>query len=214
MAKSTLITAVAFRVGFNMQTKGRATNAEVIYEWLKAELWSKRYGKTIKLALRKLKLPLKLILHPNLRNIRQNQQREKLLRYYRKDYFTNFPTEITWELMSLTHADLAKIKYINYDYWVELSGGTRYALDAVDNIKKGVTIFNQPNRQFFEAAKYLEGHGFFPKLILVATKPGAPLVVLEGHLRLTACLLVPDCLPERLKVFVGYSPQFRQWDNY
>ena len=45
------------------------------------------------------------------------------------------------------------------------------------------------------------GHGClaagarFPPLILVTTRPGSDLLVLEGHARLTACMLARDELP-------------------
>jgi hypothetical protein len=46
----------------------------------------------------------------------------------------------------------------------------------------------------------------FPPLILVTTGPGGDLVVLEGHDRLTACMLARDRLPPDLEVLVGSSP--------
>jgi hypothetical protein len=33
----------------------------------------------------------------------------------------------------------------------------------------------------------------------------APLVLLEGHVRLTAYFLRPDCMPPSLSVIVGYA---------
>lgn len=35
----------------------------------------------------------------------------------------------------------------------------------------------------------------------------SPLVVLEGHMRLTAMLLASECLPAELEVLVGFSEQ-------
>jgi hypothetical protein len=46
----------------------------------------------------------------------------------------------------------------------------------------------------------------FPELILVGKGEGSPLVVLEGHVRLTAYCLRLDCAPDALPVLVGYSP--------
>ena len=46
----------------------------------------------------------------------------------------------------------------------------------------------------------------FPPLILVTTGPSGGLVVLEGHVRLTAYMLCPDRLPPELEVLVGSSP--------
>ena len=51
----------------------------------------------------------------------------------------------------------------------------------------------------------------FPPLILVTTGLGDDLVVLEGHVRLTAYMLRPDRLPPELEVLVGSSPDMAAW---
>ena len=51
----------------------------------------------------------------------------------------------------------------------------------------------------------------FPPLILVTTGPGAGLVVLEGHARLTAFMLARDELPPELEVLVGSSSAMTRW---
>ena len=47
--------------------------------------------------------------------------------------------------MTSTPAELTKVRYIEYDYWDELSGGTRLAVDAAARIRAGVTPFGVPN---------------------------------------------------------------------
>jgi len=49
---------------------------------------------------------------------------------------------------------------------------------------------------------------------LVVVGPEAPLVVLEGHVRLTAAMLRPDLAPAELSVIVGYSDAITQWSCY
>jgi hypothetical protein len=51
----------------------------------------------------------------------------------------------------------------------------------------------------------------FPPLILVTAGPSGGLVVLEGHVRLTAYMLCPDRLPPELEVLVGSSPDMAGW---
>ena len=46
----------------------------------------------------------------------------------------------------------------------------------------------------------------FPELILVGPDERAPSVLLEGHVRLTAYFLQPDCIPPALPIIVGYAP--------
>jgi hypothetical protein len=48
-------------------------------------------------------------------------------------------------------------------------------------------------------------------LILTAVSSTAPLVVMEGHVRLTTYALAPECLPAMLEVIVGFSPDFAEW---
>lgn len=197
-----------------MQPAGKSSEAEMVAEWLKAELWSKRFGKPIKKTLCRFKQGQKLITTPDLKNKQENLLRKKILFTYRKEMLNDFPKKITWEKASLNLADLKKIKYINYDYWVNLSTDSRLAKEAVKNIQKGVRIFNQSNQPFLQATRYLTNRGYFPKMILIATHPNAPVVVLEGHLRLTAYLMEPTFIPKKLEVIIGYSPEFANWDLY
>jgi hypothetical protein len=52
----------------------------------------------------------------------------------------------------------------------------------------------------------------FPPLILVTTGLGDDLVVLEGHVRLTAFMLALDQMPPELEVLVGSSPAMTRWE--
>ena len=125
-----------------------------------------------------------------------------------------FPKNITWQKVTLNLNDLEKIKYINYPYWNELSGGSRLAADGAANVRRGKVVMGQSNKPFNEAAKHVAKHGFFPKMILISTQPGAPIMVLEGHLRLTAYLMAPEGIPNKLIAIIGYCPDFKDWDLY
>jgi predicted nuclease of predicted toxin-antitoxin system len=50
--------------------------------------------------------------------------------------------------------------------------------------------------------------------VLVAAADDAPLMVLEGHARLTAYALAPDALPAELPALVGVSPDVARWGCY
>ena len=192
----------------------KSSQQEMIAEWLKGEMWSKRFSGPLKKILRKFKQGQSVINNPKLDNKRENVLRKKILFTYRKDMLRGFPKNITWQKVTLNLYDLQKIKYINYSYWNELSNGTRLPQEAIKNIDKNVRIFGQSNRQFNEAVRHVAKHGFFPKIILISTQPGAPVVVLEGHLRLTAYLMAPEAIPNKLIAFIGYSPEFAGWDLY
>src|SRR6266545_4373443 len=108
---------------------------------------------------------------------------------------------------------LARVRYIDYDYWVELSGGTRLAVDAAPRIRAGVAPFGVASDWALGMAEAVADGARFPPLILVTSAPGSDreLVVLEGHARLTAFLLCPDRLPSELEVLVGASPAMTRW---
>jgi len=115
--------------------------------------------------------------------------------------------------MVITPVELARVRYIEYDYWDELSGGTRLAVDAATRIHAGVTPFGVSNDGVLAMAQAVANGARLPPLILVTTgRGGDDLVVLEGHVRLTAFMLVHDRLPPGLEVLVGSSPTMARWD--
>lgn len=50
--------------------------------------------------------------------------------------------------MTIALVELRRVRYIDHDYWVELSGGSRLAIDAAPLIRAGVA----PNRVDASAA--------------------------------------------------------------
>jgi hypothetical protein len=53
-----------------------------------------------------------------------------------------------------------------------------------------------------------------PELIAVTTPARTPLVLVEGHTRLTAYALFPEYLPEELEILLGISAQMKQWCQF
>jgi hypothetical protein len=109
-------------------------------------------------------------------------------------------------------AELAGVRFIDYSYWNELSGGSRLAVDAAPRIRAGVAPFGVPSDRLLALAEEVAAGAQFPPLILVTTGPGGDLVVLEGHVRLTAFMLARDRLPPELEVLVGSSATMTRWD--
>jgi hypothetical protein len=108
--------------------------------------------------------------------------------------------------MAITPAELATVRYVDYDYWVELSGGTCLAVDAAPRIRAGVAPFGVSSAWALGMVQAVADGARFPPLI-----PSGGLVVLEGHVRLTAYMLCPDRLPPELEVLVGSSPGAAGW---
>jgi hypothetical protein len=99
-------------------------------------------------------------------------------------------------------------------YWDELSSGSRRPADAAANINAGRKAFGDSTTKFVDAAHALESGTMFPELILLRGGTTGHLVVLEGHLRLTAYLLAPVHIPDDLEVILGESPKIMDWHRY
>jgi hypothetical protein len=191
-----------------------SSEAEMVALFLRTELTSVRFRDKLRALLEREGLPERMITAPDLDNVAENQGRLRLLTQhpdYRADYFDGFPDDVCWQWMAITPAELARVRYIEYDYWDELSGGTRLAVDAASRIRAGVAPFGVPNDGALGMAQAVAGGARFPPLILVTTGPGGDLVVLEGHVRLTAFMLARDRLPLELEVLVGSSPTMTRW---
>jgi hypothetical protein len=123
-------------------------------------------------------------------------------------------TNVRWEQVTLTREELEQVRYIEYDYWVELSGGTRMAVDGASNALAGKVVFGVSSDGLIYMANQLRQGAQFPPLILVRKHINAYLVVMEGHVRLTAYLMAPEYLPSELEVLLGTSAQITNWGCY
>lgn len=197
-----------------------SSEAEMIAAFLSAEFYSPHsMSQEIQTCLQHEALSPRVISSPDLSNAQESAARRAVLGAYRgygqgQGYFQGFPEALRWELVGLTQQEVEQIKYIDYDYWVDLSGGSRLALDGARQALAGIDVFGLSSRYFVELAETLRHGASFPTLIFVAQSEAGPLVVLEGHARLTAYLIAPDSLPPELEVIVGFSEQITQWGCY
>jgi hypothetical protein len=193
------------------------SEAEMVALFLRTELFSDRFEDTLRALLERDGLPERVITAPDLGDDTENQVRLRMLTEHRgyasrTDYFEGFPDDVRWQWMALTPAELAGVRFIDYSYWNELSGGSRLAVDAVPRIHAGVAPFGVPSDGLLDLAQAVAAGASFPPLILVTTGPGGAIVVLEGHVRLAAFMLARDDLPDELEVLVGSSPAMTRWD--
>jgi hypothetical protein len=120
----------------------------------------------------------------------------------------DFPAGVRWVKAVLTPGELAKVRYIDYSYWNELSGGSRLPVDAATRIRHGVSVFGVSNSRFIDAARAVARGEHFPPPILVGAG-WASLVCLEGHLRLTAYALAKHS--EDVECLIGTAPTMDRW---
>ena len=185
--------------------------ADMVATFLRAELASPRFEPTILAMLERDGRDRSVVQQPDLTNPADNEYRAQLLGEHRgygrdEDVFTSVPVDVRWYRGQATKSDLEQVRYIDYDYWTELSGGSRLAIDAAERIRKGIEAFRVGNGAYWYLADALKRGASFPELILVGADENRPHVLLEGHVRLTAYFLAPECIPPLLPVIVGYAP--------
>jgi hypothetical protein len=215
-----------------MRTVRPVSEAEMVALFLATEYPSSRTHQQIQQILQREGWPPHIIEQPNLSDGQENAQRRSILGafrgygqnpdYYKSlphdeeytDYFEGFPHDVQWERAMLSQQELGQAKYIEYDYWVELSKGSRLPGDAARTILAGDEVFGVSHQGMLQMAAAFRAGAQFPTLILVGKNRESPLVVLEGHMRLTAMFLAPECLPAELEVIVGFSEQIANWGCY
>jgi hypothetical protein len=193
-----------------------SSEAEMVALFLRTELPADRSGAKIRALLARDGAPEHVITAPDLGDEAENQARLRLLTWHRgyanrTDYFEGFPDDVRWQWMAITPAELARVRYIDYSYWNELSGGSRLAVDAAPRVRAGLAPFGVPSDWALGLAQAIAAGARFPPLILVTTGPRGPFVVLEGHGRLTAFMLARDHLPPEVEVLVGSSAAMSRW---
>lgn len=113
-----------------------------------------------------------------------------------RGYFHDFPSDIRWFRAQLTPAELSAVKYINWDYWLDVSAGTR--LPSVAAKRMGWTD-GLPSPDGVEP------------LILVTDTTSAAIVVLEGHSRLTGYVIAGAQLTDPVDCYLGVSERIEHW---
>jgi hypothetical protein len=153
--------------------------------FLRTELPSARCRADLKRLLHGAGLPERIIEDPDLNDLTENEARRQLLIAHRGDWragtgmFQGFLSDVRWTWMAITPAELSRVRYIDYDYWVELSGGTRLASDGAPLIRAGLVPFRIPSDWALGIARALAAGARFRPLILVTAGDDAGTVVLK-----------------------------------
>ena len=197
----------------------RVDEAEVVAEFLRAEIDSPRFGPRVRARLAADGRDESIVRAPDVRDADANSYRSELLHGYRgiggsAPLLEGLPERIEWHRAAIARDSLDEVRYIDYPYWNELSAGTRSPRVAAMRIHAGITAMDRSNDAFHALAARLCAGEDLGMPILIATDPAAPPVILEGHTRVTAMLLQPDCLPEEVGFYVGFAPAVRDWMFY
>ena len=183
--------------------------------FLRTEINSFRFRELLSNLLQRENVDRRMIDHPDLQNAAENALRAHLLGEFRGyqrdgDVFTGFPDHVEWWWGVISRADMERVKYINDDYWTTFSGGTRFVRDAAQRITAGE--MEDVAAGYHSLAQSLAGSLLTgpcpPEPILLDNPKTDELVILEGHVRMTAYLLLPSQVLPELTVLIGRSECF------
>jgi hypothetical protein len=195
-----------------------ATEEEVVAAFLRGELESPRWRARLLDLLREDGVDASVVTSPRVEDASENAYRAALLDRHRawlrrKGLFTGFPERVEWSRAALAPEEVLAIDYIDWDWWLRVSGGTRRPLDAAARIRRG-EIAGVSAGEHEPIAERLRSTEPQVELIAVAPRDLSRLVAVEGHVRLTAYALFPAYLPEELEIFVGTADDIERWSEY
>jgi hypothetical protein len=198
-----------------------ATESEIVLAFLRGEMDSQRFGSDIRHALVEAG-GLDLVQRPDLNSEEENRARERALseaRGWRTNtgLFTGFPETVEWYHGPLPPDELSRVRFIDYSYWIELSGGSRRPQDVPSTLRAGklpTWLVKLGTSWCFELAARLATAGVVDDLIVMATPDLGELVLLEGHARVAAIFV--GGLHRRLTVhaYFGLSAAIEQWELF
>ena len=195
-----------------------APEAEVVAAFLRGELDSPRYGGRLLELLGADDVEASVLRTPHLKDADECAYRERLLDRHRawlrrEGLFDGFPERIAWSLVALAPEEVLAIRYINWDWWLRITGGSRRPLDAAARIRRGEVAGVSVEEHEPIAARLLTPEPQ-PPLIAVAPPDRSRLVLVEGHVRLTAYALYSEYLPAELEIYVGTAPDMDRWTEF
>jgi hypothetical protein len=118
---------------------------------------------------------------------------------------------------ALAPTDLERVRFIEYSYWNELSGGSRRPIDVLLTLRAGKLpkwSADLDTSWCFEFASRLAEVESIDGVIVMGTPDLSDLVLLEGHARLTA--LFVGGLQRKLTVnsYLGLSNALENWSGF
>jgi hypothetical protein len=176
-----------------------ADESEVISAFVRAERDSLRYGERVRALLEK----------------HAGDERAVLAEHrawgLNEGLFFGFPNNVSWYRAALTKDEVLDILYINWDWWLRITEGSRRPRDAAARMRAGL-LPGAPVEDDDE--RIAQAAATNPELIAVRASEQDPIVLLEGHVRLTAYALFLEYLPTELELFLGESPEMAGWSEY
>jgi hypothetical protein len=188
---------------------------EMVAVFLRGELDSSRYRETLRGFLARDRRDEGVLRRPDLDDREANRYRSGLLEEYRAyerrdGLFGGFPRQVDWFRAVLSRDEVLDVLYINWDWWLTISDGTRRPREAARRIRAGL-VPGSTVEEHEPLAAALRGSARPPELIVATTPAHSPLALVEGHFRLTAYALFPEYVPDELEILLGVSDRMAEW---
>jgi len=181
----------------------RTTEAEVVAEFLKAELFHPEFDDARENFER-------LVNHPDLTNEAENAIRLALLFRRRDTMWRELPQDIQWWDIELEPEDIEHINVFPRAQWRRIANGDFHALHVAEKIRtqleQGKTGMLLAKVHILRTNLQLEG----PRstVMLIGIDEHHPFTLLEGNHRFIASMLLPrEIMLRRLRLVGGFSPQ-------
>jgi hypothetical protein len=174
--------------------------AVVVHAFLLAELDSPRFSAELRAALARLDASDALVRDADLGDAGANASRRAVLDTYRGDYLGRNLDPLVWRRALCSPDELLEIRTIAWDFWLEVTGGSRLPADAAAYF-----------RARGDDEHFVVGG---PPLIVVRADASAHAMVVEGHGRLVAAAMHPEELPPQLEILLGEGASIRDWSLY
>jgi hypothetical protein len=188
----------------------------MVAAFLRAEIDSERWGPNLRAFLERDRRGPELLRHPDLAAADDNEYRRRLLEEHRayarrEGLFAGFPRGVAWFRAIVTREQVLEMRFIHWDWWLEITDGSRLPRDAARKIRAGEVagITREEHKPIAEAL----GPGS-PELIALTTPEHSPIVLVEGHVRLTAAALYPERVPAELEILLGVSDEAAAWSEF
>ena len=195
-----------------------ATEDNMIATFLRGELASSRFGERLVQCIQQLGLAVDLVTSPDLADEAANHARRELLTHFRgwgstQSVFGGLPAErMDWFWVALSEQDLLeRVFYIQY-FWEAFSGGTRRPAQVAERVRSSEA---EIGLEIFQAILANVRSGNMPTPPILVSNPAMQrLVILEGHLRITAYLIEPEVVPFPIRALLGLSDYIHEWSEW
>ena len=189
-----------------MKRTRRATEAEVIAEFLKNEFYEEEFHHDRDRFEH-------LVMDADVTDEYQNALRRALLFRRRGHMWRELPPDTQWWEIQLEAQDLEKVFVFPRAHWRKLADGDFRLPVVVDRIR--ARRFPGKIADFISKIQSLSYHLRFAtgssSVMLIGIDEHQPMVIIEGNHRLTAALLnSPGLLENRFRVYFGVSPKMTQ----